>query len=875
VIDRTVEAVVFAWDCAAGSLRSASLAALRRRVEALSAVCVDVAVLGGSDVRVVDDRLRARPSGLGRLLVCVRNGTELFEVGAHGPRLVQRLDGGLTDRSDAMRGLLDNFALRGVGAGLVLIVGDEFGSVAKVAGDDALWLVPEAARVVAVSVGMEPGEVPAGVLHLGGGPSTLLRLLDEQLRRRRCCRVPTADVDPEWTIQETGTDPLRHRVTETLFMLGAAGHATRGSVEEAPSGSVPLVVADGIYVGTGPDQHLLPAPGWTGLVIEPSPPEDVRVLDLRTGVLVREETSGPLPLRSMRLVSASLPGAVVAMRAEAAVGRLRAGPPLQAPRNTSMTDGRLDHRQWARVRAAGVSGIAAVAQQRTGRAGGVRTVERLAAYVADSRRQPPLSAAIDILDAAQALGFDRLLAEHRATWAARWEAVDVRIPDDPQAQLAIRFALFQLWCNIKRHDEAAVGARGLSGHAYSGHVFWDADVFVLPAVVSMDPVMAKAMIRYRLRRLAAAKSAARAAGRRGARFPWESAADGQDVTPTTGHLGGQRVPILTGQQEEHVTADVAWALARYAEWSGDGAFLTGAGRSLLLETARYWAARCRLDTQGRAHIDGVIGPDEYHESVDDNAYTNVMARWNLRAAADVTDRTAMADDETRAWRNLAERIVDGYDPQTGRYEQFAGYLQLEPLLIADVAPPPVAADVLLGRSRVATSQVIKQPDVLMLHHLVPEEVAPGSLEPNLDFYGPRTAHGSSLSPAIHAAVLARAGRAEEALESLRIALALDLEDLTGTTAAGLHLATLGGVWQAMLAGFAGVRVHGGVLSLDPQLPTAWPSLELRFRCLGRKVRLLVTPDGVDVHTDRPLQVRLADQAPQSVTGRIRLVRLTG
>jgi len=170
---------------------------------------------------------------------------------------------------------------------------------------------------------------------------------------------------------------------------------------------------------------------------------------------------------------------------------------------------------------------------------------------------------------------------------------------------------------------------------------------------------------------------------------------------------------LTGQLEEHVTADVAWAASRYAEWTGRPARLA---LPLLLETAGYWASRCRLDD---AHIDGVIGPDEYHERVNDNAYTNVMARWNLRAAADAADRAGLANAESRRWRDLAERIVDGHDPATGRYEQFAGYYGLEPLLVADFAAPPVAADLLLGRERVAGSQVIKQPDVLMLHHLVP------------------------------------------------------------------------------------------------------------------------------------------------------------
>ena len=174
---------------------------------------------------------------------------------------------------------------------------------------------------------------------------------------------------------------------------------------------------------------------------------------------------------------------------------------------------------------------------------------------------------------------------------------------------------------------------------------------------------------------------------------------------------------------------------------------------LLVETARYWASRARRDADGRVHIDTVIGPDEYHESVNDNAYTNVMARWNLRAGADAADRAGIAADTSR-WRELADGLVDGYDAATGRYEQFAGYFGLEPLLVAEFAEPPVAADLLIGRDRLSGSQIIKQPDVLMLHHLVPSQVQPGSLEPNLDFYGPRTAHGSSLSPGVTATLLA-------------------------------------------------------------------------------------------------------------------------
>jgi len=870
LLGRTAEAVAFTWEGAAVPGGRCPVGPVRRRVAALSAAGVDVAVISDSDVPHVDGQLRLRPTGPGRLLLCVNRGSEMFEAGSGGLGLLHRRAGGPTDSSDSMRDILSFLARRGVWPGLVLVVGSDFGSAGGVAGSDSRLLMPEAARVIAVSVGDEPGGVPAGVLHVGGGRSAFLRLLDEQLSRRRRGRVADVDEDPAWILRETGIDPLRHRVTESLFTLGAGGVATRGSVEEAVAGGAPVVLAAGVYDGTGPDQHLLPGPQWTGLAVEPAPAQDVRVLDLRSGVLARTETgAGGHPLRSLRFASVTSPG-VVALRAEASAARLRPGPALLRPRGKAMTSGRQDGRYWATVGSDRGGGISALAVQQTRRDGLVRTVERVAAYAACPWRGSRPGQVAAALSTAGDLGFDRLLAEHRAAWAARWEAVDVRVPDDPAAQLALRFALFQLWCNTtKSRAELALGARGLSGIGYAGHVFWDADVFVLPALVSIDPAAAAAMIRYRLRRLKAAQAQARAAGWRGARFPWESAAGGEDVTPPSGHLGGRVVPILTGQLEEHVTADVAWAAARYAEWTARPARF---GLPLLLETAGYWASRCRPDDAGNAHIDGVIGPDEYHERVDDNAYTNVMARWNLRAAADAADRAGLTDGRSRRWRELAERIVDGYDPATGRYEQFAGYFGLEPLLVADFAAPPVAADLLLGRERVAGSQVIKQPDVLMLHHLVPGEVAAGSLVPNLDYYGPRTAHGSSLSPAVTASLLARAGRPDEALTMLRTALALDIDDLSGTTAAGLHMANLGGVWQAVLTGFAGLQVRAGALSVDPRLPGAWGSLQLRFRCLGRRVRLDITRGRIEIGTDGPLLAGLAGEVPRRVAGRASLGR---
>ena len=265
------------------------------------------------------------------------------------------------------------------------------------------------------------------------------------------------------------------------------------------------------------------------------------------------------------------------------------------------------------------------------------------------------------------------------------------------------------------------------------------------------------MVEYRIRRLAPARRAAQALGCRGARFPWESDHAGDDVTPSqVVRPDGVALEVLTGRYEEHIVADVAWAAHHYTEWTGDRALFDGEGAGLVVETARYWADRIQVDATGGGHIDSVIGPDEYHEKVDDNAFTNVMARWNLRAGADLLER-AGGREEAAAWRHLADQVVDGWDAERGIYEQFAGYFGLEPLTMAQVGPPPLVADVVLGTERLAGSQILKQADVLMLHHLVPGEVVPGSLGPCLDFYEPRTAHGSSLSPAIYAA-LAGPGR---------------------------------------------------------------------------------------------------------------------
>ena len=666
-----------------------------------------------------------------------------------------------------------------------------------------------------------------------------------------------------WSVvREESVTTADNRAIDALFALSDGTIGVRGDLETGAPGRGWLTLAAGAF-GLGAEGdgmvRLVPGPSLTA-VSSPDPgvvvPAMRRRLDLRSGVLECRPASSGHGARTTRFVSLSRPG-LVAFRAEGDPGRQWPNHALEAPRLETAQglaaaftyeEGELDEGvSWAETRSDRAH-VVAVSQQRSGAGPTGAWLERLSVFrtdTGDTRHE-----AEQALSDASQQSFDALLAEHRRVWAQRWDGADIEIDGDDCSQAAIRFALFHLLSCAPTCGEAGVAARGLTGLAYAGHVFWDADVFVLPVLAATLPEAAATMIEYRARRLPASRRAAAASGRAGARFPWESADTGEDVTPiSVRDHEGEVVAILTGSHEEHITADVAWAALHYVDWSGDSSVLDGVAGGLVSETARYWTSRIRVADDGRAHLDAVMGPDEYHEVVDDNAFTNVMVRWHLRRAATIG---ASADpEEASRWRHLADALTDGFDAVSHRHEQFAGFWQLEPLTITEIGDVPVAADVLLGRRRVAHAQVIKQPDVLMAHHLVPDELPAGSLDADLAFYLPRTAHGSSLSPAICASLLARASRPEEALALFDLAARLDLDDLTGMTGGGLHLATFGGLWQAVVFGFGGVRPSGDILRVDPALPARWSRLRLRLRFRQTAIRLDLAHDRVVIDADGP------------------------
>jgi HAD superfamily hydrolase (TIGR01509 family) len=491
----------------------------------------------------------------------------------------------------------------------------------------------------------------------------------------------------------------------------------------------------------------------------------------------------------------------------------------------------------------------------------------------DSGEDDPIPAARSALKRGETIGWRPALGAHEAAWRARWDAGDVVVEGDDEIQRAARFAAYHLISAANPQDESvSIGARALTGDAYFGHVFWDTEIYLLPFYTATWPEAARALLMYRFHTLPAARAKAARISCRGALYAWESADTGAETTPE--HVvgpDGAVLDILCGKLEQHVSADIAYAVWQYWRAAEDDDFFLTAGAEIMLETARFWASRAAPEADGKRHIRHVIGPDEYHEDVDDSAFTNSMARWNIergletvevlkarwpKCAAALADRLELGEAELDDWRDAAARLVSGLDPATGLYEEFAGFHDLEPLDLKAYPGRKVPIDVIIGRERTQKSQVVKQADVVALLALLPELFPGESAMRNFRHYEPRCGHGSSLSPAMHALVAARLGDVDMALSYLHAIAELDDNP---TVAGGVRIAGLGGIWQAVVLGFGGLDLSGEILAIEPKMPPRWRGLAYRACWKGRSVAVDIRDGKVraTLETGAPIDIRIA------------------
>jgi len=711
----------------------------------------------------------------------------------------------------------------------------------------------------------------------------------------------------DWTLTETQFDPDQLHARETVFTIGNGYLGTRGSFEEGYPRAWPATLIHGVYddvpiVYT----ELANCPDWLPLVViidgdrfrldQGEILSYQRQLNLCRGILSRyvrwRSPSGKTVDLQFERFASLADQHVLGLRAQITPIDFDGLIEVQASINgyaenqgfshwETLNQGKTDQGVWLQVRTrtshielAMASGMrisgAEAALQVTSAPGyptlttvflaasdRTVTVENIVTVFTSREVAAPVEAAQAKL--AQLSTYEVLRQAHEQSWEQTWQQSDIVIEGDCQAQLAVRYNLFQLLISAPRHDDrVSVPAKTLSGLGYRGHIFWDTEIFLLPFFTLTHPNLARNLLTYRYHTLAGARRKAAHAGYKGAMYAWESANSGDEVTPRWSLPGdpyAEDVRIWCRDREIHISADIAYAAWYYWYATGDDAWMRDYGAEIILDTAIFWGSRVEWDTrQERYEIRAVIGADEYHEYVDNNAFTNRLVQWHLEKAIAVYDwlghsfperfaelkQTLKLTPERRArWQDMATNLWIPYDAATGLIEQCEGFFNLEDINLQDYEPRKRSMQAVLGIEATNHRQVLKQPDVLMLLYLMRQAenfpYSPTMLQKNWDYYAPRTdiTYGSSLGPAIHAILAADLGKSIEAYQHFIQTAMVDLEDTRGNAADGIHGAAAGGVWQAVVLGFGGVKLTEQGPVATPHLPLGWKRLKFKLHWRGK------------------------------------------
>lgn len=703
--------------------------------------------------------------------------------------------------------------------------------------------------------------------------------------------------DQLWKITEEDFTPAKQHHKETIFTIGNGYFCTRGAFEEGFAGDRRATFVHGVFDAVPISvSELANIPDWLPLTVflqnERFSMEQGKVLayrralDLRTGVLTRT-----VRWQSPSGLTATITLERFASLADEHLGLIRCS---VTPEFDGMVEFRLGlkgdmdneglaHWTWVsqkfqdgvvsllnRTRTSQVELASAMwvkslagecledafcdvenapmrALKMAAKAGKTLAVEKVVAIATSRDTTDVISEAVRHVKGAQ--DWETCLKAHTEAWEKEWERTDVLIEGDDEAQIAIRFNLFQMLIAAPRHDDRVnIGAKTLSGFGYRGHSFWDTEIFMLPLFIYTAPHIARNLLTYRYNNLAGAREKAHGNGCEGAQFPWESADTGKEVTPTwVPHYADptKMVRIWTGDIEIHISADVAYAIYQYWHVTGDDAWFIGKGAELILDTAKFWASRAEWNqAEMRYEYTDVIGPDEYHEHVDNNFYTNRMAQWNLQLAFEVLDwlkqhapekytelvlRLDLSPERLAKWQDVIAKISLHIEP-SGVVEQFEGYFQRKVVDLVAMEPRDRSVQTIFGIEGTNETQVLKQPDVLMAFHVLRDYYTLEQVRVNYDYFTPRTDHtyGSSLGPSIQSIMACEVGKQEDAYEHFIRAARADLRDVRGNAGDGIHAASAGGLWQAIVFGFAGLRLTSGGWSVHPRLPRHWKRVAFKF-----------------------------------------------
>jgi alpha,alpha-trehalose phosphorylase len=468
------------------------------------------------------------------------------------------------------------------------------------------------------------------------------------------------------------------------------------------------------------------------------------------------------------------------------------------------------------------------------------------------------------LAGAEQSGWEGMVSEQRTYLDDFWGGADVEVDGDPPVQQAVRFALFHLLQAGARGEGRAITAKGLTGPGYDGHAFWDTEAFVLPVLTYTAPEAVADALRWRHSILPAARRRATELGLRGAAFPWRTIAGAE----CSGYWPA-------GAAAFHVGADIADAVVRYLEVTGDEDFAGGVGLELLADTARLWCSLGHYDPHQRFRIDGVTGPDEYSAVADNNVYTNLMAQHNLISAADLAVRhpgqaytLGIDASEVQRWRKAAAAMVIPYDDALGIHPQDEGFTRHEIWDFDGTSDEQYPLLLHFPYFDLYRKQVVKQADLVLAMHLRGAAFTAEEKARNFAYYEALTVRDSSLSACTQSVLAAETGHLELAHDYLTEAALMDLDDLEHNTSDGLHTASLAGTWIALVQGLAGLREHDGGVTFSPALPAAITRLSFIIRVQDRRLHVEISPaitryrlhDGSALavrHDGRPITVSTA------------------